>query len=120
MLFSLLLPLAALPAAFGQLNKLAKAKGLEYFGSATDNGELSDAPYLAILSDPNEFGQITAGNAQKWSYTEPTQGTFSWTQGDVIANLSKTNGQLLRCHTLVWHSQLPNWGKSLRDLMSKS
>ncbi|KAH6716600.1 endo-1,4-beta-xylanase precursor [Leptodontidium sp. MPI-SDFR-AT-0119] len=107
--FSILLSLVALPTAFGQLNKLAKAKGLKYFGSATDNPELSDAPYVAILSDVNEFGQITPGNAQKWSYTEPTQGTFSWTQGDVITNLAKTNGQLLRCHTLVWHSQLPNW-----------
>ncbi|PVH79727.1 glycoside hydrolase family 10 protein [Cadophora sp. DSE1049] len=107
--FSTLLLVAALPTAFGQLNQLAKAKGLKYFGSATDNPELSDAPYLAILSDVNEFGQITPGNAQKWSYTEPTQGTFSWTQADTIANLAKTNGQLLRCHTLVWHSQLPSW-----------
>ncbi|KAK0103814.1 hypothetical protein ONS95_005813 [Cadophora gregata] len=107
--FSALLPLVALPAALGQLNQLATAKGLKYFGSATDNPELSDAPYLAILSDVKEFGQITPGNAQKWQYTEPTQGTFSWTQADTIANLSRTNGQLLRCHTLVWHQQLPNW-----------
>ncbi|KAH7397498.1 putative endo-1,4-beta-xylanase [Cadophora sp. MPI-SDFR-AT-0126] len=107
--FSTFLPLVALPTAFCQLNQLAKAKGLKYFGSATDNPELSDAPYLAILSDVKEFGQITPGNAQKWSYTEPSQGTFSWTQADTIVNLAKTNGQLLRCHTLVWHSQLPNW-----------
>lgn len=113
MYFPTFLTLVALPTAFGQLNKLAKAKGLQYFGSATDNPELSDAPYVVILSDANEFGQITPGNAQKWSYTEPTQGTFIWTQGDVVASLAKTNGQLLRCHTLIWHSQLPNWGMCL-------
>ncbi|KAH7346910.1 putative endo-1,4-beta-xylanase [Rhexocercosporidium sp. MPI-PUGE-AT-0058] len=109
MYFPIVLSLLALPSAFGQLNKLAKAKGLKYFGSATDNPELSDAPYVAILSDVNEFGQITPGNAQKWSYTEPSQGIFSWSQADVVTNLAKANGQLLRCHTLVWHSQLPDW-----------
>jgi endo-1,4-beta-xylanase len=27
----------------------------------------------------------------------------------VIANLAKSNGQLLRCHNTVWYSQLPSW-----------
>ncbi|KAI0103842.1 family 10 glycosyl hydrolase [Nemania sp. FL0031] len=104
--------LVALPGAQAQLNKLAKAAGKLYFGSATDNGELSDSPYLAILSNMDEFGQITPGNGQKWQYTEPSQGTFSYTSGDQIASLAATNGQLLRCHTLVWYSQLPSWVSS--------
>ena len=43
----------------------AVAAGKQYFGSATDNGELSDAPYVAILSNTSDFGQITPGNSQK-------------------------------------------------------
>lgn len=101
MLVTALSLLALLPTALGQLNTLAVAKGLKYFGSATDNGELTDTSYTAILYDTKEFGQITPGNTQKWQYTEPTQNTFSWTSGDVITSLAKTNGQLLRCHTLV-------------------
>lgn len=31
------------------LNQLAQAAGKLYFGSATDNSELTDAPYVAIL-----------------------------------------------------------------------
>ena len=110
MRLTLLPALVFLPCAFGQLNKLTKAKGKTYFGSATDNGDLSDTQYIAILDDINEFGQITPGNTMKWQYTEPTQNTFDFSGGDVIANLAMTNGQLLRCHTLVWHSQLPSWG----------
>jgi len=95
---SLILPLVGLlPAALAQLNELAKAKGLKYFGSATDNSELSDTQYTAILSNINQFGQITPGNTQKWVYTEPSQGTFSWTQGDVITNFAEGNKQMLRC-----------------------
>ncbi|KAH6653920.1 family 10 glycosyl hydrolase [Truncatella angustata] len=94
------------------LNQLAVAAGKKYFGSATDNSELTDTAYTAILNDSTEFGQITPGNGQKWQYTEPTQGTFSYTSGDQIQELAEANGQLLRCHTLVWYSQLPSWVSS--------
>ncbi|KAI0436457.1 carbohydrate-binding module family 1 protein [Xylaria telfairii] len=104
--------LLVLPGASAQLNKLAKAAGKLYFGSATDNGELSDTSYVNILKNTDEFGQITPGNGQKWQYTEPSQGQFSYTSGDQIASLAATNGQLLRCHTLVWYSQLPSWVSS--------
>ncbi|EHK97040.1 putative endo-1,4-beta-xylanase [Glarea lozoyensis 74030] len=88
---------------------LAVAKGLTYFGTATENGELSDTQYTAILDNSTEFGQLTPANAQKWDSTEPSQGVFTFTKGDVVPARAKANGQLLRCHTLVWYSQLPSW-----------
>ncbi|KAF2644309.1 hypothetical protein P280DRAFT_445893 [Massarina eburnea CBS 473.64] len=94
------------------LNTRAIAAGKQYFGSATDNGELSDVTYKAILDNTAEFGQITPGNSMKWDTIEPSQNSFSFTKGDVIADLAATNGQKLRCHTLVWYSQLPNWVKT--------
>ncbi|KAF7522014.1 hypothetical protein G7054_g12279 [Neopestalotiopsis clavispora] len=102
----------AIPGVSANLNQLAVAAGKKYFGSATDNSELTDTSYMAILNDTTEFGQITPGNGQKWQYTEPSQGTFSYTSGDQIADLAEANGQLLRCHTLVWYSQLPSWVSS--------
>ncbi|KAF2972362.1 hypothetical protein GQX73_g1085 [Xylaria multiplex] len=89
--------LLALPGASAQLNKLAKAAGKLYFGSATDNGELSDTNYVNILKNTDEgtpaypLSVKTPGNAQKWQYIEPSQGTFSYTSGDQIANLAATN-----------------------------
>jgi endo-1,4-beta-xylanase len=106
-----LLPLALLSStAFAQLNTLAKAKGLEYFGTATDNSELTDPAYKAILTNSSEFGQITPANSMKWDATESSQNTFTFTNGDVIANLTTTDDQKLRCHNLVWYEQLPSWG----------
>ncbi|KAK2605578.1 hypothetical protein N8I77_008407 [Diaporthe amygdali] len=106
------LALVAANGAHAQLNQLAVAAGLKYFGSATDNPELDDTAYVAILSDANEFGQITPGNSQKWDTIEPSNGTFSFTKGDVIADLAKKNSQVLRCHNLVWYNQLPSWVSS--------
>ncbi|KAM5537223.1 hypothetical protein V8D89_009156 [Ganoderma adspersum] len=98
------------PAPSGSgLNSLAQAAGKKYFGTATDNGELSDAAYTAILDNKAEFGQITPANSMKWDATEPTRGTFTFSGGDQIANLAKTNGQLLRGHNCVWYNQLPSW-----------
>jgi len=48
-----------------QLNKLAKEAGKLYFGTATDNGELSNTTYFDILTDTNEFGQLTPANGMK-------------------------------------------------------
>ena len=91
------------------LNTAAKAFGKLYFGTATDNNEITDSEYLPILSDTSEFGQITPGNALKWDTIEPSRGTFNYAKGDELVDLAMKNGQLVRCHTLVWYNQLPSW-----------
>ncbi|MFB6937605.1 endo-1,4-beta-xylanase [Streptomyces chartreusis] len=88
------------------LADLAERHG-RYFGSATDNPELVDEPYTALLG--SEFDQITPGNGMKWYATEPQQGVFDFTKGDEIVALARANHQKVRGHTLVWHSQLPGW-----------
>lgn len=97
---------AANAAQRGTLHELATVQG-KYFGSATDNSELTDAAYAATLG--SEFGQITPGNSMKWDTTEPVQGRFDFAGGDVIADFAAQHGQTVRGHTLVWHSQLPSW-----------
>ncbi|KAK2047587.1 family 10 glycosyl hydrolase [Colletotrichum somersetense] len=108
---------ASLPLASAQLDYYAKKAGLLYFGAATDTPgereraglEASYEQYDAILDDTNEFGQTTPTNGQKWLFTEPEPGVFNFTEGDIVTSIAKENGQLLRCHALVWHSQLAPW-----------
>ncbi|KAF5006207.1 hypothetical protein FDECE_7366 [Fusarium decemcellulare] len=107
-----LLGLVASSPVSAQLNSLAQAAGLKYFGSAVDNGYLSDTSYSALANDVEEFGQLVPENGQKWDSTEPSRNQFSYTKADVVPDLAKKNGQVLRCHALTWHSQLPSWVSS--------
>jgi len=93
-----------------QLHKYAVAAGLKYFGTAVDNPALGNAAYMAIARDPDEFGMITPANGQKWANTEGSRGGFSYGMGDAIAGIVGAE-RSMRCHTLVWHNQLPGWGE---------
>ncbi|KAK4105154.1 glycoside hydrolase family 10 protein [Parathielavia hyrcaniae] len=102
------------------LDVLAKKAGLKYFGAATDSpGQRERAGYEEqypqydqIMWDSGEFGQTTPTNGQKWLFVEPTRGVFNYTEGDIVTSLAKKHGMYLRCHALVWHSQLAPWVES--------
>lgn len=42
-------------------------------------------------------------------YTEPQQNVFNFKGGDTVVDLARATNKTLRCHTLVWSNQLPNW-----------
>nr|AGG68962.1 XynA [Humicola insolens] len=99
------------------LDVLAKKAGLKYFGAATDTpGQRERAgledkypEYDRIMWHSPEFGSTTPTNGQKWLFVEPERGVFNFTEGDVVASKARQHGKLLRCHALVWHSQLAPW-----------
>ncbi|KAF4308031.1 hypothetical protein GTA08_BOTSDO03540 [Botryosphaeria dothidea] len=91
------------------LGELAKKAGLLYFGTAIDNVAFNDSKYLSIAHDKKQFSQVTPSNGQKWMYTEPSRGVFNYTVGDQVITPAVREGQLRRCHILLWHNQLPEW-----------
>ena len=100
------------PLAAPYLNDLARVAGKLYFGSATDQpgtGEDTNILYQEILNETKIFGQITPANYMKYFATEPEQGIFNYTGGDVAVTIAKDHGKYLRCHNLIWLSQLPDW-----------
>jgi endo-1,4-beta-xylanase len=82
-----------------------------YFGAAIAAGKLGDSTYTRILN--TEFNAVTPENEMKWDATEPSQGRFSYTNGDRILNQGLSNGSKVRGHALLWHAQQPGWAQSL-------
>ncbi|KAK3291969.1 glycoside hydrolase superfamily [Chaetomium fimeti] len=87
------------------LNAAMVAAGREYIGtSLTVRNDQSESNIIR-----SEFGSITPENAQKWDATEPNRGQFNFGAADQHMNWARQNGKHVRCHTLVWYSQLPGW-----------
>jgi len=103
---------AARPAGATTLGAAAASTG-RYFGTAVSAGKLGDSTYSTLLD--REFNMITPENEMKWDTTEPSSGLFNFAPADAIVSHASAHGQRMRGHTLVWHSQLPNWVSSITD-----
>ncbi|AFH62890.1 endo-1,4-beta-xylanase [Paenibacillus caseinilyticus] len=83
-----------------------------------DDFMLGSAFLVSEIADPNgpdakllkkHFNSLTAGNELKWDATEPQEGTFDFTRADQAFRFAVDHGMAFRGHTLVWHSQTPDW-----------
>jgi endo-1,4-beta-xylanase len=88
------------------LRALAANIGLR-MGTAVIPFDLDHPDYQAIVA--GQFSVVTPGNEMKWQVVEPTQGMFDWSGADRLVAFAEQHGQLVRGHTLLWHSQLPDW-----------
>ncbi len=58
-----------------------------------------------------QFNQIVAENEMKWQLVHPRAGSdgYDFAAGDALVEFAQSNQMQLAGHTLVWHSQTPNW-----------
>jgi len=72
------------------------------------NAEQS-AKDIALVKE--QFNQITAENDMKWQLIHPREGKDGYDFGpaDAFVNFGLSHQMHVVGHTLVWHSQTPNW-----------
>lgn len=58
-----------------------------------------------------QFNQLVAENEMKWAPLHPRPGAdgYDFRAADAFVNFGLSNHMYLIGHTLVWHSQTPNW-----------
>lgn len=103
-LFSISAVTAQVPSALNSLKERYK----DYFtiGVAVSPFALRSEEANLITS---QFSGITAENAMKMGPIHPREHAFNWGPADSIVSFAQRNQMQLRGHTLVWHSQTPQW-----------
>lgn len=57
----------------------------------------------------SEFSSLTPENDMKWAEVHPEPDVYDFSGADAVVAFAKGNGQEVRGHTLLWHSQNPQW-----------
>ncbi|MBM7553063.1 endo-1,4-beta-xylanase [Thalassobacillus pellis] len=76
-------------------------------GAAVEPYQLEDPVQAEILK--RHYSSIVAENVMKPINIQPEEGKFDFTKADKIVEFAEENDMELRFHTLVWHSQVPEW-----------
>ena len=63
--------------------------------------------FQAILAA--EFNSITPENDMKWAEIHPEPGVYDFSGADAVVAFAEANNMEVRGHTLLWHSQNPEW-----------
>ncbi len=67
----------------------------------------NDREYLQHLAA--EFNSVSPENQLKWEFVHPERDTYRFAEMDAIVEFAQENKQVVRGHTLFWHSQNPAW-----------
>jgi endo-1,4-beta-xylanase len=67
----------------------------------------NDREYRELLAE--EFSSLSPENQMKWEFIHPDRNTWNFGPADAIVAFAQKNHQVVRGHTLLWHSQNPAW-----------
>lgn len=73
-------------------------------GAAFNYGNLNNYDDIA-----GHFNSFTCENEMKWVSTEPQNGNYTFENADAMVRWAKAHNMKVRGHTLVWHTQTPEW-----------
>ena len=86
-----------------------------YIGAAVNSGQISgrDTAGLRLLAE--DFSSITPENVMKWEEIQPGPDSYNWDRADGYVELGERQDKWIVGHTLVWHSQLPQYVRETTD-----
>lgn len=80
-----------------------------YIGTALDSAQIVGADTSAINIITQHFNAIVAENVMKSEVIQPVEGEFDFKMADKFVQFGIDNKQFITGHTLIWHSQAPDW-----------
>jgi endo-1,4-beta-xylanase len=92
-----------------QLSLRESARGLFRVGAAINESHIMELDGRGVATIDANFDSITPENVLKWEKVHPTKGHFDFTLPDRYVEFGNRRGLVVIGHTLMWHSQTPDW-----------
>lgn len=93
----------------GELKLKDAFKDNFYIGTALNARQITGDDPEAIRLVKEHFNAIVAENCMKSGRIQPRQGEFQFELPDRFVEFGEQNNMLINGHTLIWHSQAPEW-----------
>ena len=78
-------------------------------GAALNEFQFTGQNTGAVAVIERQFNSITPENVMKWEKIHPEPDRFDFGPSDRYVKFGEEHGMFIIGHTLVWHSQTPNW-----------
>jgi endo-1,4-beta-xylanase len=78
-------------------------------GAALDPEQFCEADSAGAAIVKAQFNSISPENVLKWEVIHPLPGEYDFTLSDRYVGFGVANKMFIVGHTLVWHSQTPDW-----------
>ncbi|MCK4751319.1 MAG: endo-1,4-beta-xylanase, partial [Bacteroidales bacterium] len=78
-------------------------------GAALSWFQITGRDTLSVALVKEHFNAITAGNVMKWERIHPRPGKYNFGPADQFVAFGEENQMQIVGHTLLWHSQTPQW-----------
>lgn len=90
-------------------------KGDFVIGTALNNWQINKTDKVMDFLITNQFNAITAENVMKSEEIHPKWGEFHFEDADKFVEYGNQNNMYIVGHTMVWHSQLPDFVHAITD-----
>lgn len=78
-------------------------------GTALNSSQIWERNKPAIEVIKTHFNSIVAENCMKSGPIQPREGEFNFEEADKFVEFGEQNNMFIIGHTLIWHSQTPEW-----------
>lgn len=78
-------------------------------GAALNRSQVTGQDIRGAELASYHYNAITPENDMKWEVIHPEPGVYNWGPADALVDFAEENDMFITGHTLVWHSQTPDW-----------
>ncbi|WP_326983136.1 endo-1,4-beta-xylanase [Chryseobacterium sp. MYb264] len=80
-----------------------------YIGTAMNLEQIHGKDKKSVDIIKKQFSSVVAENCMKSMYLQPKEGQFFFDDADRFVDFGEKNKMFIIGHTLIWHSQAPDW-----------